>query len=207
MLIRCLGDITGSRYLTARIGIAHIALSGRLGITVSLGITVPLGISIALGITVSLRITRLPGISLLPLGIALLRIRILVCTLIRNSRRLASCIPCLLISALSIAHSRLAARHLWGLIYTLRRLITGLPWLENLLRLLIALLRRLLIALLHGITLKSSSPGIAAGRIALLRTVPLSLKIIVIVLIHVFFPFCRIVTSGNPMARIIIGTR
>ena len=174
-MIRSLGNIAGSGRLIAGIGIAHISLTGRLGIAVPLGIS-PL--------------TRIP---LHSLGIILLRIRILISSLIGHCRRLAVGIARLLVSALT-ANNRLAARNLRRLIHALGRLIAGL------LRLIAKLLR--LIAGLLGllIALEGPPPWITARRVIRLDAVTLPLSIIVIVLIHGFFPFCRVPTSGNPTA-------
>ena len=181
-MIRSLGNIAGSGRLIAGIGIAHISLTGRLGIAVSLGIS-PL--------------TRIP---LHSLGIILLRIRILISSLIGHCRRLAVGIARLLVSALT-ANNRLAARNLRRLIHALGRLIAGLLGLiAGLLGLIAKLLR--LISLLLGllIALEGPSPWITARRVIRLDAVTLPLSIIVIVLIHGFFPFCRVPTSGNPTA-------
>jgi len=151
LLVGSLGNVACTRHLVALIG---IALSGRLRIAVPLAVT------------------RLPGISLLALRIILLRIRILVCTLIRDCRRLTRGIPGLLISSLA-SDGRLTSRYLWSLVNALGRLITGLLrliarllCLVRLLLGLIGLLLRLLISLLRRISLESSSPGIASGRVA-----------------------------------------
>ena len=181
-MIRSLGNIAGSGRLIAGIGIAHISLTGRLGIAVPLGIS-PL--------------TRIP---LHSLGIILLRIRILISSLIGHCRRLAVGIARLLVSALT-ANNRLAARNLRRLIHALGRLIAGLLGLiAGLLRLIAKLLR--LISLLLGllIALEGPPPWITARRVIRLDAVTLPLSIIVIVLIHGFFPFCRVPTSGNPTA-------
>ena len=188
-MIRSLGNIAGSGRLIAGIGIAHISLTGRLGIAVPLGIS-PL--------------TRIP---LHSLGIILLRIRILISSLIGHCRRLAVGIARLLVSALT-ANNRLAARNLRRLIHALGRLIAGLLGLiagllgliARLLGLIAGLLR--LISLLLGllIALEGPPPWITARRVIRLDAVTLPLSIIVIVLIHGFFPFCRVPTSGNPTA-------
>ena len=181
-MIRSLGNIAGSGRLIAGIGIAHISLTGRLGIAVPLGIS-PL--------------TRIP---LHSLGIILLRIRILISSLIGHCRRLAVGIARLLVSALT-ANNRLAARNLRRLIHALGRLIAGLLGLiAGLLGLIAKLLR--LISLLLGllIALEGPPPWITARRVIRLDAVTLPLSIIVIVLIHGFFPFCRVPTSGNPTA-------
>ena len=181
-MIRSLRDITGPGCLVAGIGIAHISLTGRLGIAVPLGIS-PL--------------TRIP---LHSLGIILLRIRILIGSLIGHCRRLAVGIARLLVSALT-ANNRLAARNLRRLIHALGRLIAGLLGLiAGLLGLIAKLLR--LISLLLGllIALEGPPPWITARRVIRLDAVTLPLSIIVIVLIHGFFPFCRVPTSGNPTA-------
>lgn len=181
-MIRSLRDITGPGCLVAGIGIAHISLTGRLGIAVPLGIS-PL--------------TRIP---LHSLGIILLRIRILIGSLIGHCRRLAVGIARLLVSALT-ANNRLAARYLRRLIHALGRLIAGLLGLiAGLLRLITRLLR--LVSLLLGllIALEDPPPWITARRVIRLDAVTLPLSIIVIVLIHGFFPFCRVPTSGNPTA-------
>ena len=178
-MIRSLGNIAGSGRLIAGIGIAHISLTG------SLGIAVPLGIS---------PLARIP---LHSLGIILLRIRILIGSLIGNCRWLAAGIARLLVSALT-ANNRLAARYLRRLIHALGRLIAGLlgliAWLLGLITRLLSLLLGLLIAL------EGPPPWVTARRVIRLNAVTLPLRIIVIVLIHGFFPFCRVPTSGNPTA-------
>ena len=97
----------------------------------------------------------------------------------------------LLVSALA-ANNRLAARYLRRLIHALGRLIAGLLGLISLLLGLISLLLGLLIAL------EGPSSRVTARRVIRLDTISLPLSVIVIVLIHGFFPFCRVLTSGNP---------
>ena len=106
----------------------------------------------------------------------------------------------MLVSALT-ANNRLAARYLRRLIHALGRLIAGLL---GLIAWLLGLITRLLrlISLLLGllIALEGPSPWVTARRVIRLDAVTLPLRIIVIVLIHGFFPFCRVPTSGNPTA-------
>ena len=70
---------------------------------------------------------------------------------------------------------------------------------DGLVLLLILLLGRILLLGLL-IALEGPPPWITARRVIRLDAVTLPLSIIVIVLIHGFFPFCRVPTSGNPTA-------
>ena len=181
-LVWRLRNITGARNLTAliRVSLRHISLSG------------------ALRISIPLAETRLPWVSLLSLRIILLGIGVLVCALIWGCSRLSSGVPVLLEPGL-VSDSGLASRNLRCLVNALCRLIARLLLISGL-RLVPDLLLRLLIPLLRRITLESSPAGIASCRIPLLRPVALALIMIIIVLIHLCFPFRRILTSGNPLA-------
>ena len=185
LLVRCLGNIAGARDLAGliRITLLNIALPCTLRITVQLGVTCLRGI------------TLLPlGIIRLPLRIVLLGVGILVGSLIGNRGRLGPGIPRLLNPSLA-PDGRLAARNLRRLINALRRLVTRL-----LLSLICLLLRRITLLLLRRVSLERSTGGITSGRIPLLRTVALALNIIIFVLVHLLFPFRRTLPFRNPLA-------